>query len=82
MVILVLTMDSISKSEFKAHALQVLREVQQSGKSRIITDHGRPALEIKKLRQSDISALESLRGSVIKFDRPTDPVAADDWENG
>ena len=34
-------MESISKSEFKAHALEVLRDIEQSGESRVITDRGR-----------------------------------------
>ncbi len=75
-------MEQISKSEFKAHALQVLREIEKSGRSRVITDRGRPALEIKKLRQIKRDALETLRGTVIKFESPTDPVADDEWENG
>ncbi len=45
-------MESISKSELKAHALEVFREIEKSGQSRIITDRGRPTLEIRKLRQN------------------------------
>lgn len=37
-------MREISKTEFKAHALEIFRDIEQSGQSRIITDRGRPTL--------------------------------------
>ena len=45
-------MEKISKTEFKAHALEVLREIEQSGKSRIITDHGSVRLKPPTLQKS------------------------------
>ena len=74
-------MKQISKSEFKAHALEVLREIEKSGQSRVITDHGKPTLEIRKLRQKELPPLEVLKGTVLKYERGTEPVADDDWEN-
>lgn len=74
-------MKPISKSEFKAHALEVLREIEQSGESRLITNRGKPTLEIKKLNQSKLDPLKVLKNTVIKFDAATAPVADDDWEN-
>ncbi len=74
-------MEQISKTEFKAHALEVLREIERSGKSRIITDHGKPTIEIKKLRQRKKSPLETLKGTVLKYDAFDEPVGTDDWHN-
>jgi len=74
-------MDQISKTEFKAHALEVLREIEQSGKPKIITNHGKPTIEIKKLRQRKESPLEILKGTVLKYDVFDEPVAVDDWQN-
>jgi len=74
-------MEEISKTEFKAHALEVLRDIEHSGQSRIITDRGRPTLEIRKLRQQKVSPLELLKGAIVKYEAPTSPVADDDWEN-
>ncbi len=74
-------MEKISKTEFKAHALEVLRDIEKSGKSRIITDHGRPTLEIRKLRQQVKQPLELLKGTVIKYEQATAPIADADWEN-
>jgi antitoxin (DNA-binding transcriptional repressor) of toxin-antitoxin stability system len=74
-------MEQISKSDFKAHALEVLRDIEKSGQSRIITDRGNPTLEIRKLRSQKQSPLEILKGTVIKYEAATLPVADDDWEN-
>ena len=74
-------MEPISKSKFKARALEVLRAIESSGEPRVITDHGRPTLEIRKLRHSDVPPLERLRGTVIKYDGPADPVGEDDWDS-
>ncbi len=74
-------MEEISKTEFKAHALEVLRDIERTGQSRIITDRGRPTLEIKKLRQREVDPLELLKGTVVKYEAATAPVADDDWEN-
>jgi len=70
----------VSKSKFKAKALEYFRVVEQSGESLIITDHGRPALEIKPYKKADKDPLEQLRGSVLHYERPTEPVAADEWD--
>ena len=74
-------MKLISKTEFKAHALEVLRDIEQSGQPRVITVRGKPTLEIRKLRQKEIAPLELLRGTVIKYDDASAPVADDDWVN-
>ena len=74
-------MEPISKSEFKAKALEVLRAIEKSGEARVITDHGKPTLEIRKLRQQDTPPLERLQGTVLKFDAATEPVAEGDWDN-
>ena len=74
-------MELISKTEFKAHALEIFRDIEQSGKPRIITDRGKPTLEIRKLRQQEITPLEVLKGTVVKYAAATEPVADDDWEN-
>lgn len=74
-------MEHISKTEFKAHALEVLRNIEQSGQPRIITDRGRPTLEIRKLRQKEVTPLEMLKGTVVKYEAATAPIADDDWDN-
>ena len=74
-------MEQISKTDFKAHALEVLRDIEKSGKSIIITNHGRPTLEIRKLRQQVLDPLTLLKGTVLKYEKPTKPVSEEDWDN-
>ncbi|MFM0618064.1 type II toxin-antitoxin system Phd/YefM family antitoxin [Paraburkholderia nemoris] len=68
------------KSEFKAKALELLQQVEASGESLIVTDHGKPALEVRPYRGVERSPLEVLRGSVMRYDNSTDPVVEDNWE--
>ena len=71
----------VSKSQFKAKALEYFRQVETSGEPLIVTDHGRPALEIRRLPEQKHNPLEKLKGSVLWYDGPFDPaVDEDEWE--
>ena len=72
----------VSKSRFKAQALELFRQVEASGEPLVVTDHGRPTLEVRPYRpaSSDADPLEVLRGSVLRFDDPFAPVGENDWE--
>lgn len=70
----------VSKSEFKARALEHLRLIEASGEGLIVTDHGKPTLEIRPYRSREAQSLDILRGSVMRYDNPLDPIAKEDWE--
>lgn len=70
----------VSKSEFKAKALEFFRQVEASGESVVVTDHGKPTLEVRPYRDAERSPLDILRGSVVRYDNPVDPIGAEDWE--
>lgn len=70
----------VSKSEFKARALEFFRQVEASGESVIVTDHGKPALEVRPYRSVQRDPLDVLRGSVVRYVNPTEPVGDDEWE--
>ncbi len=72
--------DQVSKSEFKAKALEFLRQVESSGEPLIVTDHGKPAIEVRRYRPEERSPLEVLKGSVTEYIDPTEPIGEDDWE--
>lgn len=72
--------ESISKSEFKARALELFRMVETSGQTVIVTDHGKPTIEVKKFRPIARHPLEVLKGSAKEYSSPTEPVGTDDWE--
>ena len=72
--------ESVSKSQFKAKALELFRAVESTGKAVIVTDHGRPAIEVRKYRDRRRDPLAILKGSVAAYSQPTEPVADADWE--
>lgn len=75
-----MSINRVSKSEFKAKALEYFRQVEASGQSVIVTDHGKPALEVRPYRGIERNPLDVLRGSVVRYVKATEPIAADDWE--
>ena len=72
---------TVSKSEFARRALTYLREVEQSGEALILTDRGRAVLRVVPQAPAD-DVLASLRGCVIRYDDPTEPVGVEDWGAG
>jgi prevent-host-death family protein len=71
----------ISKSQFKAKALEYFRQVETTGEPVIVTDHGKPSLEIRPYRPPvEGDPLQALRGTVLWYHDPFEPVGADDWE--
>jgi len=70
----------ISKSRFKARALEYFRQVERTGQGLIITDRDRPVLELRPYQADPDAALRGLRGSVVRYDEPTEPVGVEDWE--
>lgn len=56
-------------------------EREKTGQAGIITDHGKPTLEIRKLRQQVLPPLMLLKGTVVKYENAAVSVAVDDWEN-
>jgi len=72
--------NQISKSEFKTKALEFFRQIETSGESVIVTDHGKPTLEVRPYRGLNRAPLDILRGSVVRYDNPTESVAENEWE--
>ena len=70
----------ISKSQFKARALEFFRQVETSGEPVVITDHGQPKLEIRRYQPPSRKPLDRLRGSVLRYDDPLAPVGDEDWD--
>lgn len=71
----------VSKSAFKAKALEYFREVESTGKELVITDHGKPVLKVVPYAYDPAEALRALRGSVVRYDDPLEPVGLEDWES-
>ena len=71
---------TVSKSQFKPHALEYLRQVEKTRKPLVITDRGRPVLKLVPYTEDPDEALQELRGSVLKYEAPTEPVGMEEWE--
>ncbi len=67
----------VSKAQFKAQALQYLREVENKKQPLIITHAGKPVVQIIPYQKPEI--LKSLKKSVTFFKDPTQPVEVN-WE--
>ena len=76
-----MSIEEVSKSQFKAKALEFFRQVEASGKHVIVTDNGRPAIEVRRYKADDRTPLDRLRGSVIELTEPFAPVGEDDWKS-
>lgn len=73
---------SVSKSRFKARALEYFREVEQTGQPLVITDHGTPVLRLLPYQADPGAAFRLLRDTVVRYEAPTEPVGEEDWEAG
>jgi antitoxin (DNA-binding transcriptional repressor) of toxin-antitoxin stability system len=69
----------VSKARFKAAALEYLRDVEASGEALVITDRGRPVLRVAPIEPAT-ATLARLRGCVLRYDLPAEPVSAEAWE--
>jgi prevent-host-death family protein len=63
----------VSKSKFKAHALEYLRQIETSGEGIIVTDRGRPVVKVVPYVREVPRGLAALRGSVLRYDDPLEP---------
>jgi prevent-host-death family protein len=77
---MVMALATVSKADFKARALEICRRVQASGEPIVITDRGRPVLKLAPYYGDDDSVLASLRGSVLAYHDPVQPVGEESWE--
>ena len=72
--------NQVSKSKFKAHALEYFRHVEATGEAIIVTESGRLTLEVRRHKSDQRPPLERLRASVVELTEPFEPLGEDDWE--
>ena len=70
----------VSKAQFKAKALEFLRRVEETGERLIVTDHGRPTVELRPYQELKQDPLAQLEGSVLAYNDPMNSVGESDWE--
>ena len=71
---------TVSKSQFKSQVLQYLRTVEEKKQPLIVTHGGKPVIKVSPFEEDPQAVLKSLKGSVVSFDNPSQPVGEDDSE--
>lgn len=73
-------MPTLSISDFASKSSEYFRQVQETGEALILTESGKPVLQIKPYPKTDDEILEFLRGCILHYDDPFEPVGLEDWE--
>ena len=67
--------ESVAAAEFKAKCLELMDRVRETGSEYVVTKHGVPVAKLVPYvpgkRQSFFG---SMKGTLLKFDRPFDPI--------
>jgi prevent-host-death family protein len=75
--------DHVAAAEFKARCLELMDRVRETGTEYVITKHGRPVARLVPVRELSKQPLfGALRGTVLEYQRPLDPIDADYDVNG
>lgn len=65
----------IGATDFKARCLELIDHVRDAGAEYIVTRHGTPVARLVPVEASEpASPLGSMRGTVLDYDRPFEPV--------
>jgi len=71
---------SIGAAQFKARCLELMDRVRETGVEYVVTKHGAPVAKLVPFTPSGRrSVFGSMKGTVLKYDRPFDPVDGE-WD--
>lgn len=73
-------MQIVSKSQFKSQLLEYLRRVEKEKKPILVSHGGKPVIKVIPYHEDPQQVLKSLRGSVVSYENPTEPVGEDNWD--
>lgn len=74
------TSASIAAADFKARCLELMDRVRETGVEYIVTKHGEPVAKLVPHTTPDRKPLfGSMKGTVLKFERPLDPIDGE-WD--
>jgi prevent-host-death family protein len=73
--------DSVGAAEFKARCLELMDRVRETGTELVITKRGKPVAKLVPFRdvQRKKRLFGCMKGTVLKYERPLDPIDAD-WD--
>jgi prevent-host-death family protein len=68
----------VSAAEFKARCLELMDRVRETGAEYVVTKHRKPVAKLVPFVEPDRpSFFGAGKGSVLRYDRPFDPIDAD-----
>ena len=68
----------VAAAAFKARCLELMDRVHETGAEYVVTKHGRPVARLVPYEAAPGKPLfGAMKGTVLKFDRPLDPIDAD-----
>lgn len=70
---------NVPAAEFKARCLELMDRVRETGAEYIVTKHGRPVARLVPYVEpkGGKTMFGAMKGTVLKFERPLDPIDAD-----
>jgi prevent-host-death family protein len=66
--------NELSAADFKARCLHLMNRVRESGVEYVVTKHGQPVARLVPYQAADKPLFGSMKGTVLAFDRPFDPI--------
>ena len=70
--------DHVAAATFKAKCLELMDRVRETGVEYVVTKHGRPVARLVPYkRPAAKTSFGSMKGTVLKYDRPFDPIDGD-----
>ena len=68
----------VAAADFKATCLELMDKVKTTGDEYVITKHGAPVAKLVPIKAPKrTSIFGCMRGTVLKYDRPFDPIDGD-----
>ena len=69
---------SLGAAEFKATCLKLMDRVRETGAEYIVTKHGEPVAKLVPFKEPGTRVFfGSMKGTVLKYERPFDPIDGD-----
>jgi prevent-host-death family protein len=72
--------DVLAAADFKARCLELMDRVRETGVEYVITKHGEPVAKLVPYKAKQRTPIFGcLKGTVLKYERPLDPLD-DEWD--
>jgi len=71
---------TVAAATFKATCLELMERVRETGVEYVVTKHGKPVAKlVPYVEAKPHKAFGSMKGTVLKYERPFDPIDAE-WD--